>query len=184
MSEDIYTYNEYGERMYPDYIKEAQAAYQSTGNPQLKRMLAKRQGEYTTEDYYALPDECRVELIDGVIYNMSSPSGIHQDIIGEIFYQMFEYIKCHKGKCKVRVAPSEVQLDRDDKTMVQPDIYVGCDRGKFLKQVFYGASDLVVEVLSHLTRKRDLEDVYSFDEKIPVGIWDGDLTIDLGDIEE
>ena len=35
----------------------------------------KRQGEYTLEDYYALPDERRVELIDGVIYDMSASPG-------------------------------------------------------------------------------------------------------------
>ena len=33
----------------------------------------RKQGEYTLEDYYALPDERRIELIDGVIYDMSSP---------------------------------------------------------------------------------------------------------------
>ena len=31
--------------------------------------VGKKQGEYTLEDYYALPDEQRVELIDGVFYD-------------------------------------------------------------------------------------------------------------------
>ena len=44
----------------------------------------KRQGEYTLEDYYALPDERRVELIDGVIYDMSSPTSTHQMLATEI----------------------------------------------------------------------------------------------------
>ena len=43
----------------------------------------KRQGEYTLEDYYALPDERRVELIDGVIYDMSSPTSTHQMLATE-----------------------------------------------------------------------------------------------------
>ena len=43
-------------------VREAQPAYGS-----------KKQGEYTLEDYLAIPDERRVELIDGVIYDMSSP---------------------------------------------------------------------------------------------------------------
>ena len=44
----------------------------------------KRQGEYTLEDYYAIPDDIRVELIDGVIYDMSAPTFTHQDLAFEI----------------------------------------------------------------------------------------------------
>ncbi|MDO4312336.1 MAG: Uma2 family endonuclease [Eubacteriales bacterium] len=211
--------NEYGERMYPDYIKEAQAAYQVTEDPALGKLLAKKQGEYTIEDYYALPDHCRVELIDGVIYNMAAPSGSHQDIAGEIFYQLKDYIRCNKGNCMVRIAPSDVQLERDDKTMVQPDVYIGCDREKFKEQVYYGAPDLVVEVLSPSSRKRDrgvkyqkyhdagvreywivdltakrvvvtdfehksATKIYTFEDKVPVGIWEGKCKITLDDIEK
>jgi len=42
--------------------------------PQVAYLAEKKQGEFTVEDYDALPDERRVELIDGVIYDMSSPS--------------------------------------------------------------------------------------------------------------
>ena len=55
-------------------VREAQPAYGS-----------KKQGEYTLEDYLAIPDERRVELIDGVIYDMSSPLGHHQIIAGQIY---------------------------------------------------------------------------------------------------
>ena len=53
----------------------------------------KRQGEYTVEDYFALPDERRVELIDGVIYDMASPNLVHQTIAGEIYAKIREYIR-------------------------------------------------------------------------------------------
>ncbi len=33
-------------------------------------MLGKKQGAYTIDDYYALSDDRRAELIDGVIYDM------------------------------------------------------------------------------------------------------------------
>ena len=36
-----------------------------------------KQGNYTIEDYFKLPDERRVELIDGFIYDMASPSLLH-----------------------------------------------------------------------------------------------------------
>lgn len=34
----------------------------------------KKRGEYTLEDYYKIPEEHRVELIDGVIYDMGFPN--------------------------------------------------------------------------------------------------------------
>jgi len=37
-------------------------------------LSSKQQGEYTLDDYYAIPGEYRVELIDGVIYDMSAPT--------------------------------------------------------------------------------------------------------------
>ena len=40
----------------------------------------KKQGEYTLEDYYALPDDQRYELIDGVLYDMAAPAVTHQEI--------------------------------------------------------------------------------------------------------
>ena len=47
-----------------------------------------RQGTYTLDDYYALPDERRVELIDGVIYDMSCPLRVHQAILGQLHLQL------------------------------------------------------------------------------------------------
>lgn len=40
----------------------------------------KKQGEYTLEDYYALPDDQRYEVIDGVLYDMAAPAVTHQEI--------------------------------------------------------------------------------------------------------
>lgn len=42
--------------------------------------ISKKSRECTLEDYYQLPDERRAELIDGVIYDMSAPTIIHQKI--------------------------------------------------------------------------------------------------------
>lgn len=40
-------------------------------------------------------------------------------------------------------APVDVQLDRDEKTMVQPDVLVVCDREKIVPTHVYGAPDLI-----------------------------------------
>ena len=115
----------------------------------------KKQGEYTLEDYYAIPDERRVELIDGVIYDMASPTYTHQELVLEIAYLLKSFVKKNKGNCRVSVSPFDVQLDCDDKTMVQPDVMVVCDRDKIINSCVYGAPDFVVEVLSPSTSKKD-----------------------------
>lgn len=118
--------------------------------------VEKKQGEYTLDDYYALPDERRVELIDGVIYDMSSPRTVHQDIASIVHINIYNYIKSKKGKCKVFEAAIDVQLDCDNKTMVQPDVLIVCDRDKIKGFGIYGAPDFVLEILSSSTRKKDM----------------------------
>ena len=90
----------------------------------------KKSRECTLEDYYQLPDERRAELIDGVIYDMSAPTIIHQKISLEISVRFHAFISQKKGACMVFSAPVDVQLDCDEKTMVQPDVLVVCDREK------------------------------------------------------
>ena len=48
---------------------------------------------YTTEYIYALPEGQRAELIDGVIYDIAPSSRIHQELSGELFAIIREYIK-------------------------------------------------------------------------------------------
>ena len=116
----------------------------------------KRQGDYTVEDYYLIPKERRVELIDGVIYDMASPTAIHQILSTELCNIIRSYISQQKGRCIVMAAPMDVQLDCDDKTMVQPDVMVVCDRDKITRKCIYGAPDLAVEILSDSTKKKDM----------------------------
>lgn len=116
----------------------------------------KKQGEYTVGDYLAIPDERRVELIDGVIYDMTAPSPVHQVVVGFIFSELFNYVMANKGKCVVNAAPTDVHLDMDDRTMVQPDVLVTCRREKVTLVRVEGAPDFVLEVLSPSTRKKDL----------------------------
>lgn len=113
------------------------------------------QGSYTLEDYYALPDERRVELIDGVFYDMSAPSTIHQIVGGEMYNQISNYIREKGGDCIPFIAPTDVQLDCDERTMVQPDVMILCDRSKLIRRCIMGAPDFLVEVLSPSTKRKD-----------------------------
>ncbi|MCD8074783.1 MAG: Uma2 family endonuclease [Lachnospiraceae bacterium] len=116
----------------------------------------REQGGYTLEDYYALPDEQRVELIDGVFYDMAAPYTTHQIASFEICVQLSNYIKSRKGSCRVMAAPTDVQLDCDNRTMLQPDVLVVCDRDKIRERCVYGAPDFVIEILSDATARKDM----------------------------
>ena len=115
-----------------------------------------RQGEYTIEDYLALPDEQRVELIDGVIYDMSAPTAYHQLIGGELHAQIRNFIRSNKGNCVPFIAPTDVQLNCDNRTMVQPDVMIICNRDKINHKRVFGAPDFVAEVLSPSTKAKDI----------------------------
>jgi len=116
---------------------------------------SKKQGEYTLEDYYALPDERRVELIDGVIYDMSAPSFVHQHILGELYAAITQYISSKGGECLPIMAPVDVRLDCDDKTVVQPDILILCDKSKICRWGIMGAPDFCLEIVSESTSRKD-----------------------------
>lgn len=109
----------------------------------------------TVDDYYALPADTRAELIDGVIFNMSAPSIWHQNVVGNMFVNIASYIKSNKGPCKAIISPVDVQLDMDDKTMLEPDLVIVCDPDKITDRCIYGAPDFILEVTSKSTRSRD-----------------------------
>ena len=137
----------------PDRVREAGVAYAVQTHPQSRYP---RQGSYTIDDYLALPDDQRVELIDGVIYDMSAPTTPHQLIGGEIYALLREFLLRKKGSCIPFIAPVDVRLDKDNRTMVQPDVCVVCDLSKIDRAGIYGAPDYVVEVLSPSTKMKDI----------------------------
>lgn len=137
----------------PLYLRDGAPAYM-TGLPE-----GKKQGEYTIDDRNALPEDHPSELIDGVIYNMASPALRHQSISGSIYRQLWNYVDAHGGNCVPFIAPTDVRLDRDERTMVVPDVFVICqpdddrmDNDKYIN----GAPDLIIEVLSPSTRRKDM----------------------------
>ena len=179
----------------------------------------KKRGEYTLEDYYKIPEEHRVELIDGVIYDMASPTSIHQLWGGEVYRELANYIRQNQGSCIPLISPLDVQLDCDDRTMVQPDVLVVCDRERIHMNCVYGAPDFIVEIMSKTTRKKDsilklnkymnagvreywMVDpesrkvvvydfaheeypvIYGGEDKVPVGIFEGEWKVDFGEIYE
>lgn len=103
---------------------------------------------YTEEDYYAIPEDTRAELIDGVIYYQAAPSRVHQKILMSVSKTIANYIDSNNGSCEVYPAPFAVKLWEDRKTIVEPDISVICDRDKLTDKGCTGAPDWIVEIIS------------------------------------
>lgn len=116
---------------------------------------ARQPGNYTLEDYRTLPDDQRMELIDGYFYDMSAPTTLHQMIAGEIYRQLANYIMDQDGECTAFISPVDVQLDRDEQTMVQPDVVIVCNPDQIVSQHILGAPDFVAEVVSPESKRRD-----------------------------
>lgn len=111
---------------------------------------------FTLEEYLALPENERMEILEGMPYLLASPSVSHQ-IIALAFASSFR--EALQGKpCQAFIAPLDVFLDAADvrrPTVVQPDVFVVCDRKKLDDRGCHGAPDLIVEVLSPGTRQHD-----------------------------
>lgn len=110
---------------------------------------------YTSKDYWNLPEDQRAELIDGQLYAMALPYRIHQELVGELYAVIHHYIKSKDGSCKVYPAPFAVNLTANDKTWVEPDISVICDKGKLSDRGCEGAPDWIIEVVSPSTERID-----------------------------
>lgn len=108
--------------------------------------------KYTYQDYLQWNDDERWELIDGIPYNMTpAPGFYHQSIAGNMYHVLKLALK---GKeCLPMIAPYDVVLS--DEYVVQPDVFVICDQGKITKMNILGAPDMVFEVLSPSTTKKD-----------------------------
>lgn len=129
----------------------------SVGEKEVMEMnaeLAERK-DFTVEDIKNLPEDVRVELIDGQIFFLACPKVIHQRLLGDLYYEIRNYISEHEGTCKVFVAPVMVCLVEDNKNYLEPDVIVVCDPEKIQEDGCHGAPDLIIEIASKSTSRRD-----------------------------
>ncbi len=113
--------------------------------------LAKNNKKYTYEDLEKINDGNRYEIINGDLYMMSSPRGIHQMLLLEIGRQLSDFFE--NKKCKPFIAPFDVIFAKsNDKskwnTVLQPDIFVLCDSNKYEGNRVKGAPDFIIEIAS------------------------------------
>lgn len=116
--------------------------------------------KYNYAEYQKFPPEERWELIDGNAYNMSpAPTPKHQDLVGQLYRKFSDYLE--DSTCRVFIAPFDVRLltdhkkDEEIRNVVQPNVTIICDPDKLDDHGCQGSPDLIVEVLSPATAKKD-----------------------------
>jgi len=126
--------------------------------------------QYTYADYLTWTFDERLELIKGWIYKMSpAPKRRHQAVSGNLSFEMKKYF--NTCNCQVYEAPFDVRLkknkgsDSEVNTVVQPDISVFCDLSKLDDRGAIDAPDLVVEITSDSTMKKDYNEKFNLYEE-------------------
>lgn len=118
-------------------------------------MLEQTRTRITVDEFYQLEETNQiVELLDGEVVMSPAPELPHQDATGNVFVMVREFSKSLGGKAYF--APVDVYFDdinsaQPDVLWVAPDSQCVPDGTKRLR----GAPDLVVEVLSPSTERRD-----------------------------
>jgi Uma2 family endonuclease len=129
--------------------------------------------KFTYKDYLTWPEEEHWELINGIPYNMTpAPSTQHQKIVSTliaVFYNTFK-----DSPCQVFGAPFDVRLPEQENnsedifTVVQPDLAIICDQNKLDSRGCLGSPDLIIEVTSPSTLRKDIKDKFYLYEKAGV----------------
>jgi len=112
-------------------------------------------GSLTYEDYCALPDDgLRHEVIEGFLFGAPSPRCAHQQVTGNLFVVLRGHVR-GRGLGEVYIAPFDVILDW--RTVVVPDlVFVARQRaGIVTERAVEGPPDLIVEIVSPGTARRD-----------------------------
>jgi len=128
---------------------------------------------YTYADYLTWFDDKSRELIHGFIRMMSpAPRVKHAEVSKNIYRHFDSIVLRNKGKCKVFYAPFDVRFPKQGETadskidtVVQPDICVICDLSKLDELGCCGAPDLIVEILSPSTLKKDVTEKFALYEE-------------------
>ena len=103
----------------------------------------------------------RYQLIEGELVKMAGPNDPHQVFIGELYFAARSQIGA-PGAFEIRLSPFDAAIDEHN--TFQPDLLFVSNEQRhiFDGHGVTGAPDVVVEVLSESTRRRD------FNVKLPV----------------
>jgi Uma2 family endonuclease len=109
----------------------------------------------TYRDWLQLPDDGRLyEVLEGELFVAPPPSLDHQFASSNLHHHVGTFVR-HAQSGRALAAPTGVRLDND--TVLEPDIVVVLREhaDRLGEQVIEGPPDLVVEILSPATARRD-----------------------------
>ena len=111
--------------------------------------------KFNYQDYLQLPEDKRYEIIDGDLFMVPSPNESHQHILTNILYILINYVRRNKLGA-IYCAPFDILFSDED--IVQPDVIFVSNKNKKIitKDNIKGSPDLLVEILSPSTSKRDM----------------------------
>ncbi len=109
----------------------------------------------SVHEYFRQPETLRrMELVYGVVREPAMPNYEHQRLATRLIARLHAHVE-HTGIGEI-LAPMDVVLDDKAALVVQPDIvFVSHDRRAIIKERIWGAPDLVVEISSPSTARRD-----------------------------
>jgi Uma2 family endonuclease len=117
-------------------------------------ILEKKAKRWTYEEYYKLEDDQRYEIIDGQLLMAPAPDTSHQDWLGDLYVLLRSFVKKNKLG-RLFFAPVDVVLDAEN--TVQPDlVFVAAKNAGIIRTpAIFGTPDLLVEVVSPSSGRRD-----------------------------
>jgi Uma2 family endonuclease len=113
-------------------------------------------GKLSVDEYLSGPAQLNpMELVWGVVREPPSPKFGHQATVGTVFYLLRQHVLQH-DLGRVCLSPMDVVLDKARALVVQPDVFfVSNERMGIIREVVWGAPDLVIEVASRRSMLRD-----------------------------
>jgi Uma2 family endonuclease len=110
--------------------------------------------KFTYQDYLQLPEDRRYEIVDGDLFLTPAPGTYHQRLSARLQYLLTRRVR-ETGEGEIFNAPCDLVLSETD--VVQPDIlFIAKGRERIVEEKYVSAApDLVIEILSESTAKRD-----------------------------
>jgi Uma2 family endonuclease len=109
----------------------------------------------TVHEYFEYPETVRpMELVGGFVREPAMPNYQHQRVATRLLALLYAHVQ-QRGVGEV-LSPMDVVLDEAAALVIQPDlVFVGRDRLGIIRERIWGAPDLVVEIVSPHTERRD-----------------------------
>ena len=111
-------------------------------------------GAYTWDDFIALPDDDRRELIDGELVEVEVPTEAHEKANAALIAYLFFWVEERGG----RVLSAGYKVKISERRGVMPDVQVflaGNTATRTAQGLIQGAPDLAVEIISDSSARYD-----------------------------